>query len=98
MEFNGLRAIAEELLANRNLTRLGKNRPRLELGIRRFDRRTRLCRKLDRERRALAELALNFDRAAVALHDTETHGEPQAGAADFRLGREERLEDAMHVV
>src|SRR2546428_9590546 len=66
----------------------------LAVGIRVLHRRPRLCRKLDDEGRARAELALDLDRPAVALHDAQAHRQAEARAADFGLGREERLEDA----
>jgi len=39
------------------------------------------------------ELALDADRSAVALHDTQAHGQSETGPSDLGLGREERLED-----
>src|SRR3954463_13477540 len=50
-------------------------------------------RQADGEPRALADMAVARDRAAVLLHDAVGNREPQPGAlADF-LGREERIVD-----
>src|SRR5262245_41464195 len=55
-------------------------------------------RELDRERRALAGLALDVDRAAVALDDSQADREAETRAADGRLGGEEGIEDPIEVV
>src|SRR6266852_7393273 len=55
-------------------------------------------RKLDGEGGALAELALDLDRPAVALHDPETHRQPEPGTAHIGLGCEEGLENTVEVL
>jgi hypothetical protein len=49
--------------------------------------------KIEVEHRALARLAVNRDRAVVAVHDALHHRQAQARALAGRLGREERLEN-----
>src|SRR5207244_8952147 len=57
-----------------------------------------LGRQPNREGGADPELALDADRSAVALHDTQAHGQSETGPADLGLGREERLEDTAEVL
>src|SRR5205807_3236820 len=45
---------------------------------------------------AASRLAGNGDVAAALLHDAVDGSQAEAGAAAFALGREERLEDALH--
>ena len=62
-------------------------------------RRTALCagddREIQVELRSLAGLAVHGDGAVVTLDDAVYDGEAEARARAHRLGREERLEDAL---
>src|SRR5687767_12130095 len=55
-------------------------------------------RQTDGEARALADLAVAGDRAAVFLHDAVRDREPEAGALANLLGREERIVDARQLL
>src|SRR4029450_1947886 len=73
-------------------------RGRLKVGIGLGDDGTGTSWKLHDEGRAPAHLALDLDRAAVALHAAEAHREPEPGPAHARPGRKERLEDPVDVL
>src|SRR4029453_6388785 len=73
-------------------------RGRLKVGIGLGDDGTGTSWKLHDEGRAPAHLALDLDRAAVALHDAEAHREPETGPAHVRLGRKERLENPVDIL
>src|SRR4029453_6703057 len=78
---------------------LGRALPgHLKVGIGPGDDGTGTSWKLHDEGRAPAHLALDLDRAAVALHDAEAHREPETGPAHVRLGRKERLEDPVDML
>ena len=53
------------------------------------------ARQIDRDRRALAELAFDPDFAARLVGEAENLAEAEAGALADRLGREEGLERAL---
>src|SRR6266850_7945552 len=55
-------------------------------------------RQGDGERRAAPHFGLDLDGAPVTLHDAEAHRQPEPGAADLRLRREERIEDPVTVL
>src|SRR5262245_26861326 len=67
----------------------GRNRRRVGAGLE---------RELDREGRALADLALRLDRAAVLLDDPVREREAETRAAPCFLRREEGLEEALEVL
>src|SRR5437879_472029 len=75
MHSGHLRRLLEAAVLARNLTK----RQRLEVGI--LGGRPRLGRKPDGEGRALAQLALDLDGPAVALHDPQTHRPAEPGPA-----------------
>src|SRR5271157_1856595 len=52
-------------------------------------------REVDLERRSLSRLAVHPDVAAALLHDSEDHGEAEAGPLAAFLRGEERLEEML---
>src|SRR5258708_2175051 len=62
--------------------------------VRGFDGVLEPARQEDRERRSFAHRALDGDGAPSLPHDAFDGCEAEPGASAWRLGREERLEDA----